>query len=102
MRGLEADLRRRVRGAVRFDAGSRALAATGGSLYRQVPIAVVIPHDEDDVIEAVAACRDHGAPVLPLGADTSLAGQSTNTAVVIDFTRHLDRIAELDPEAGRA
>jgi FAD/FMN-containing dehydrogenase/Fe-S oxidoreductase len=63
---------------------------------------VVVPEDVDAVVEAVAVCHEHGAPVLPLGADTSLAGQSTNAAVVIDFTRHLHRIVELDSEARRA
>ncbi|HMC52930.1 MAG TPA: FAD-binding and (Fe-S)-binding domain-containing protein [Acidimicrobiales bacterium] len=102
MPGLEADLRRRVRGAVRFDAGSRAVVASGGSLYRQVPVGVVIPEDPDAVVEAVGVCRDHDVPVLPLGADTSLAGQSTNVAVVIDFTPRLNRVVELDPDAHRA
>src|SRR5437016_2280081 len=102
MTALEADLRRRVRGAVRFDAGSRALFAAGGSLYRQVPVGVVIPEDADAVAEAVAVCRDHDAAVLPMGADTSLAGQSTNVAVVIDFSPRLNRILELDAGARRA
>src|SRR5438477_1173239 len=75
---LETDLRRRVRGAVRFDPGSRALFATGGSLYRQVPIGVVIPEDAGAVAAAVGVCREHDVAALPMGADTSLAGQPTN------------------------
>src|SRR5512136_894828 len=72
--GLAAELRRRVRGEVRFDDGSRALYATDASNYRQVPIGVVIPRDEEDVVEAVAVCRAHAAPILSRGGGTSLAG----------------------------
>ncbi|HEX6861859.1 MAG TPA: FAD-binding oxidoreductase, partial [Thermoanaerobaculia bacterium] len=98
MQALEADLRRAVRGEVRFDAGSRALYATDASNYRQVPIGVVLPRDTDDVLAAVEVCRRHGAPLLGRGAGTSLAGQACNVAVVLDFTRHLNRILEVDPE----
>jgi len=94
---LEAELKRRVRGEVRFDRGSRALYATDASNYRQVPIGLVIPRDTDDVIAAVEACRTYGAPILPRGAGTSLAGQCCNTAVVFDFTKYMNRILELDP-----
>ncbi|HYH45081.1 MAG TPA: FAD-binding protein, partial [Thermoanaerobaculia bacterium] len=73
---LEADLRRALRGEVRFDAGSRALYATDASNYRQVPIGVVLPRDTDDVLAAVEVCRQHGAPLLGRGAGTSLAGQA--------------------------
>src|SRR5882757_182507 len=95
---LEAELKRKVRGEVRFDRGSRALYATDASNYRQVPIGLVIPHDVDDVIAAVDACRKYGAPILPRGAGTSLAGQCCNTAVIFDFTKYMNRILELDPE----
>ncbi|HEV2352447.1 MAG TPA: FAD-linked oxidase C-terminal domain-containing protein [Terriglobia bacterium] len=94
---LESELRKNVGGEVRFDRGSRALYATDASNYRQVPIGLVIPRNEDDVVAAVAACRKFGAPVLPRGAGTSLAGQSCNVAVVIDFTKTMNRIIELDP-----
>ncbi|MBW8824978.1 MAG: FAD-binding oxidoreductase [Acidobacteria bacterium] len=102
MGGLAEDLAARVEGDVRFDAGSRALVATGGSNYRQLPIGVVAPRTVDDVIEAVAVCREHDAPVLPLGADTSLAGQSTNAAVAIDFSRHLHHVVDIDAGGGQA
>ncbi len=95
---LSAVLRRELRGEVRFDAGSRALYATDGSNYRQVPIGVVFPADADDVEAAVAACRRFGAPLLGRGAGTSLAGQACNVAVVLDMSRHMDRILELDPD----
>jgi FAD/FMN-containing dehydrogenase/Fe-S oxidoreductase len=96
--GLERELRRAVRGEVRFDRGSRALYATDASNYRQVPIGIVIPRDEDDVRAAVAACRSFGAPILARGSGTSLAGQTCNVAVVLDFTKYMNRILDLDFE----
>src|SRR5579884_3901962 len=78
--GLQDALRRNVRGEVRFDSGSRALYATDGSNYRQVPIGVVLPHDADDVEAAISVCREFGAPLLCRGGGTSLAGQCCNVA----------------------
>ncbi|MEX2545480.1 MAG: FAD-binding and (Fe-S)-binding domain-containing protein [Phycisphaeraceae bacterium] len=98
VRSLEASLRREVAGAVYFDDGSRALYAADASNYRQVPIAVVEPRDEADVAATVAACRTHGAPLLPRGAGTSLAGQCCNVAVILDFTRHMNRVLEIDAD----
>jgi len=95
---LAAVLRRELRGEVGFDAGTRALYATDASNYRQVPIGVVFPADADDVEATVAACRRFGAPLLARGAGTSLAGQACNTAVVLDTSRHMDRILEVDPD----
>ncbi|XXY85205.1 FAD-binding protein [Sorangium sp. So ce296] len=82
---LADELSRAVEGEVRFTAGDRALYATDGSNYRQLPIGVVVPRHKDDVIAAVAACRRHGAPILARGGGTSLAGQTCNVAVVLDF-----------------
>src|SRR5439155_23538585 len=95
-RALEADLRRRIEGEVRFGHGDRAMYSTDASSYRQMPIGVVIPRTIDDVVETVAACRAAGAPVLSRGGGTSLAGQCCNAAVVIDHSKHLNRILELD------
>jgi FAD/FMN-containing dehydrogenase/Fe-S oxidoreductase len=94
--GLARMLKKHVRGEVRFDTGSRALYATDGSNYRQVPIGVVIPKDSNDVIATVAACHKYGAPLLPRGAGTSLAGQCCNVAVVVDFTKYMNHILEID------
>jgi hypothetical protein len=91
-RGLAAELRRQVRGEVRFDEGSRALYATDGSNYRQVPIGVVIPRDVDDIIATVTAARHYGAPVLARGGGTSLAGQCCNVAVIMDLSKYMHRI----------
>src|SRR5260370_16819090 len=79
---LEAELRRGVRGEVRFDRGSRALYATDASNYRQIPIGLVVPRDENDVVAAVAACRKFGAPVLPPAAGPSLPAQLSTLAPV--------------------
>lgn len=95
---LENTLRQVVTGEVRFDAGSKALYATDGSNYRQVPIGVVIPKTKQDVIETVAACRKFGAPLLSRGGGTSLAGQCCNVAVVIDWSKYLHHIVELNPQ----
>ncbi len=96
--GLEAALRRHISGEVRFDNGSRALYATDGSNYRQVPIGVVLPKNNDDVIAAISLCRERGAPVLCRGGGTSLAGQCCNAAVVLDFSKYMAQILELDPD----
>ncbi len=95
---LENELKRVVKGEVRFDRGSRALYSSDGSNYRQIPIGLVVPRDESDVIAAVAACRKYGAPVLPRGAGTSLAGQTCNVAVVLDFTKYMNQILEINVE----
>jgi FAD/FMN-containing dehydrogenase/Fe-S oxidoreductase len=102
MTNLETDLRRVMRGGVRFDRGSRAAYATDGSNYRQVPIGVVLPRDANDVIAAMAVCRDHRAPVLARGGGTSLAGQCCNVAVVFDYTKYMRHLIALDPERRQA
>jgi FAD/FMN-containing dehydrogenase/Fe-S oxidoreductase len=99
---LARALRRHLRGEVRFDAASRALYATDGSNYRQVPIGVVLPRDGDDVMAAVTLAREHGAPLLCRGGGTSLAGQCCNVALVLDFSRHMANILEIDPLGRRA
>jgi len=95
--GLAEALGRRISGEVRFDRGSRALYATDGSNYRQVPIGVVLPRDADEVLAAVELCREFGAPLLCRGGGTSLAGQCCNVAVILDFSRYMARILEIDP-----
>ena len=95
---LEEELKQHIKGEVRFDRGSRAMYSTDGSNYRQIPIGLVVPRDADDVVAAMAACRKFGAPVLARGAGTSLAGQCCNVAVVLDFTKYMNRILELDPQ----
>jgi FAD/FMN-containing dehydrogenase/Fe-S oxidoreductase len=95
--GLASAVTRAVRGEVRFDNGSRALYATDGSNYRQVPIGVVIPRDADDVVATVSLAREYGAPILCRGGGTSLAGQCCNVAVLLDFSKYMNKIIEIDP-----
>src|SRR5689334_1195890 len=95
--GLERELRKSIEGEVRFDAGSRALYATDGSNYRQVPIGVVVPKSTEDVERTVAVSRKFGAPILSRGGGTSLAGQCCNVAVVMDWSKYLHHIVELNP-----
>ncbi len=96
--GLEQELRAGVRGEIRFEAEYRAMYSTDASNYRQVPLAVVLPKDAADVEAAVAACRRYGAPVLSRGGGTSLAGETCNVAVVLDFSKHMNRVLEIDYE----
>ncbi|MFD7387963.1 FAD-binding and (Fe-S)-binding domain-containing protein [Streptomyces sp. NPDC059852] len=97
MTELETELRAAVRGEVGFDVTSRALTTMDASNYRRVPLGVVAPRDADDVAAALAVCREHGVPVVPRGGGTSIAGQATGTGIVLDFTRHMDRLVSLDP-----
>ncbi|OIJ69933.1 FAD-binding oxidoreductase [Streptomyces mangrovisoli] len=99
---MAARLRAAVRGEVRFDAGSRALTTMDASNYRRVPLGVVAPRDADDVAAVLEVCRAHGVPVVPRGGGTSIAGQATGTGVVLDFTRHMNRLLALDPAARTA
>ncbi|MGE0472017.1 MAG: FAD-binding and (Fe-S)-binding domain-containing protein [Nitrospirales bacterium] len=99
---LSSHLRVSIEGEVRFDEGSRALYATDASNYRQVPTGVVIPKSVEDVIQTVAACHRYEVPVLSRGGGTSLAGQCCNVAVVMDMSKYLHAILELDPSARRA
>src|SRR5215213_3262707 len=99
---LQAELRERVRGEVRFDAGTRAIYAHDSSNYRQTPFGVVIPRDEDDVVAAVEVCKKHSAPVMPRGCGTSLSGETTNVAVVVDTSKYMREILEINPDEGYA
>jgi len=98
VRSLRRALEGNVKGEVHFDAGNRGAYSHDSSNYRQPPIGVVLPRDADDVVAAVAACREHGAPVTSRGCGTSLAGQTCNVAVVIDYSKHMREIVEVDPD----
>ncbi len=99
---LARELRGAVRGEVGFDATSRALMTMDASNYRRVPLGVVAPVDADDVAAVLAVCRAHGVPVVARGGGTSIAGQATGTGVVLDLTRHMNRLLDLDAEARTA
>jgi FAD/FMN-containing dehydrogenase/Fe-S oxidoreductase len=98
---LERTLRDRVDGDVRFDDGSRAAYSTDASNFRQVPIGVVIPRTIEAVVETVTICHQAHVPIVSRGGGTSLAGQCTNQAVVIDFSQHCNRLLSVDAEARR-
>ncbi len=98
LKALEASLRATVRGEVRFDAGARAVWATDSSNFRMPPLGVVQPCDVDDMIATVAACREHGAPITNRGGGTSLSGETTNVAVIVDSSKSLTKIYELNPD----
>ena len=93
---LRARLAGKIAGDVLVDDATRAIYSTDSSNYRHVPIGVVRPRDEPDVLATLDACRELGFPVLGRGAGTSLAGQACNVAVVLDTSRYMDEILELD------
>lgn len=99
-------LRRRlestVRGDVLFDSGHRAAYSHDSSNYRQPPLGIVCPRDTEDLVAAVAAAREHGAPVLPRGCGTCLSGATCNVAVVIDTSKYMREVVEVDPDASTA
>ncbi len=97
--GLEHDLRGAITGEVRFDSSSRALYATDASNFRQPPIGVVIPRTIDDVVATHAVCHDYRAPILARGCGTSLSGETVNYAVVMDFSKYLHKIIDIDEAA---
>ncbi len=92
----------RIESDVRTDAMTRALYATDASMYAVEPLAVLVPTSLEEVRAAVEVAHEHGVPILPRGGGSSLAGQGVNEAIVIDFSKHLDRILEIDPEAQTA
>ncbi|AOS63961.1 FAD-binding and (Fe-S)-binding domain-containing protein [Actinoalloteichus hymeniacidonis] len=96
---LARALRDRVAGEIRFDPGSRAAYSTDASNFRQVPIGVVVPHSPEDAVEALAVAREFGAPVLSRGGGTSLAGQCTNAALVLDWSKYCTTVESVDERA---
>ena len=99
---LVADLDALVDGEVRFDSYTRNLYATDASAYQQLPIGVVVPTSTADVQAVVEYCATNEIPILPRGGGTSLAGQTVNEAVVLDFKKELNGIVDIDPEAETA
>ena len=102
LRALERALAARIRGEVRFDAGSRALYASDASNYRQVPLGVVLPRNADDVIAALEVCRHFDVPLLMRGGGTSQNGQCVNVAVIIDCSKYMNRVLDIDARARSA
>ena len=99
-RDLVHELRQSVAGEVRFDKMSRMLYSTDASIYQIEPVGVVLPKNSDDVIAVMETARRHNIPVLPRGGGTSLAGQTVANAIVMDFSRHMRDVLEVNPEEG--
>ena len=99
---LAHDLHQRIRGEVRFDAVSRVLYSTDASIYEIEPLGAVLPRDADDVQAILEVTHAAHVPVLPRGGGTSLAGQTVGRAVVLDFSKYMNRVVEVDAEAGWA
>ncbi len=99
---LARQLQSRISGEVRFDTGARAAYSADASNYRQVPIGVVIPRSIEDIAATLDICREHGVPILPRGGGTSQNGQCVNIAVVIDTSKYLNRVLEIDAAASTA
>lgn len=102
MSTLYEELRQVIEGEVRFDPYSRSLYSTDASMYQIEPIGVVIPRHQGDVVATVDIARRHQVPVLPRGGGTSLAGQTVGHAVVMDFSKYLNQILEVNTDEGWA
>ena len=98
MHDLEHQLGERIAGDVRFDEYSRVLYSTDASIYQMMPVGVVIPRNREDVLAAIELAHEYNVPVLPRGSGTSQAGQAVNHALVLDFTRHMDNVLEVNAE----
>src|SRR5512139_3736389 len=94
--GLAARLAREITGEVLFDAFSRGRYATDASFYQIMPAGVVVPRSMDEALRALAIARDDGRIVTPRGGGTSQCGQTINDGIVLDVSRHLNRILSLD------
>ncbi|MGI9071090.1 MAG: FAD-binding oxidoreductase [Bryobacteraceae bacterium] len=99
---LEKDLRVAVKGDVGFGDGDRGMYASDAGNYRMVPIGVVLPKDADDVLHTLAVCRRHGAPIVARGGGTGIPGQTVNVAVLLDFSRYMNQITEMNPQENYA
>jgi FAD/FMN-containing dehydrogenase/Fe-S oxidoreductase len=97
---LSIRLRRAVRGEVLFDAASRGRYSTDASIYQVEPIGVLVPRDEDDVRAALEICNELKVPILARGAGSSQCGQTVGRALVIDYSKHLNRVITFDKAAG--
>jgi len=95
---LERELRAGVEGDVVFDESARALYASNASNYRMAPIGAVLPRNTGDVLYTLAASRRYGAPVIACVGGTGMPGQTVNVAVVLDFSRYMNRLIELNAE----
>ncbi|WP_123693881.1 FAD-binding and (Fe-S)-binding domain-containing protein [Allostella humosa] len=99
---LAERLRRETRGEVLFDAASRGRYSTDASIYQIEPLGVLVAREPDDIAAAIQIAREEGVPLLPRGAGTSQCGQTVGEALVVDVSKHLNRLVEVDVENRRA
>lgn len=99
---LQARLRSTIAGEVRFSPGDRGMYASDASNYRMVPLGVVLPKNADDVVATVAGCREYGAPIFARGGGTGIPGQTVNEGLLLDFSKYMNHIVELDAATKRA
>src|SRR3954447_5217148 len=95
---IAAELRAGVKGEVRFGDGDRGMYASDAGNYRMPPLGVVLPRHAADVIHTLAVCRRHGAPIVARGGGTGIPGQTVNVAVLLDFSKYMNRLVEMNPE----
>ena len=100
--GLHAALSEAVAGEVRFDRVSRALYSTDASVYQIVPLGVVLPRTEADIVATVRICNRFDVPLVARGGGTSQAGQSIGAGVIIDMSKYFNRVLEVDQDRARA
>ncbi|MGK7396782.1 MAG: FAD-binding and (Fe-S)-binding domain-containing protein [Candidatus Cyclobacteriaceae bacterium M3_2C_046] len=99
---LVDELKENIRGEVRFSPGDRALFSTDSSNYRQIPLGIVMPESKQDIIDTVRICKNYDVPITSRGTGTSLAGQTTNAAVIIDYSKYYNQLISVDPKQKRA
>ena len=99
---LAARLRRELDAEVLFDRASRGRYSTDASIYQLEPVGIVLPRSEDAARGALAIAAEAGVPILPRGAGSSQCGQAVGEALIIDHTKYLRNIVEVDPQAGTA
>src|ERR1700692_2570345 len=87
-----------IEGDLRCDAPARAVYSTDHSNSRRVPIGVVVPRHDGDVMRAIELARENSLPILPRGGGTALGGQTANTALVLDFSKYMNAIGRIDAE----
>src|ERR1043166_7185851 len=97
-RDIEAELKKRVEGEVRFDKYSKLLYSTDASMYQIEPIGVVVPRHQGDVQAVIETAKRFKVPVLPRGGRTALPGQTVGHAIVLDFSKYMNRVLEVNKE----
>ena len=95
---LQEELIKSIQGEVRFDDISRQMYSTDGSIYSILPVGVTIPANSDDVSAIIEICNKNNVAILPRGGGTSLSGQTVNSAVVIDFSKYMNKIIEINSD----